>query len=65
MTSNRSSKKRSRCEAILRGGWRCRNAATCRANGLEVCLLHKRRIDKTFAAADKRWRDTGEPESDL
>lgn len=54
-----------RCECILRGGYRCRNRATTRANGLDVCKLHAQRINRTFAAADKRWRDAGEPESDL
>lgn len=54
-----------RCEVIIQGGYRCRNRVVGRANGLHVCALHKKRIERTFAAAQKRWKDAGEPESDL
>jgi len=56
---------RPRCEALARRGRRCRNPAKGRANGLDVCGVHKRRIEKVFADAEKRWREAGEPESDL
>lgn len=54
-----------RCEVTLRGGYRCRNRVVGKANGLHVCTIHKKRIERTFAAAEKRWRDAGSPESDL
>ena len=54
-----------RCEVIIRGGCRCRNRVAGRANGLWVCAPHKKRIERTFAVADQRWKDAGEPESDL
>jgi hypothetical protein len=55
-----------RCEAQLRRGpGRCHRKATTRANGLDVCAQHAKAINRTFALADQRWRDAGEPESDL
>ena len=58
--------KKERCESITRRyARRCKNPAIGRANGLDVCGVHKRRIERTFAEAKKRWIEAGEPESDL
>lgn len=62
----RTSNPPGRCEALtVLYARRCRSKATGRANGMAVCALHKRRIEKTFVDAEKRWKDAGEPESDL
>lgn len=53
------------CEALDRRGRKCKNNARFRANGMAVCGVHKRRIDRRFAAAEKRWKDAAEPESNL
>lgn len=52
-----------KCEGSDTG--KCKNPAVHRANGLNVCGVHKRSIERTFAQAEQRWLDAGEPESDL
>jgi hypothetical protein len=54
-----------RCETLSSKGRRCKNPSHGRHNGLDLCFQHKKQSEKTFAAAEQRWKDAGEPESDL
>lgn len=53
------------CEAVTKNGHRCGNIPKGRANGLSLCARHLASCIKTFADAEKRLKDAGEPEGDL
>ena len=53
------------CQATTKRGHRCGSIPSGRHNGLSLCARHLRESRKTFADAEKRWKDAGEPESDL
>lgn len=53
------------CEAVTKRGHRCGNIPSGRHNGLALCTRHMRESRKVFADAEQRWKDAGEPESDL
>jgi hypothetical protein len=53
------------CEATTQRGHRCANIPAGRHNGISLCARHLKASRKTFADAEQRWKDAGEPESDL
>lgn len=53
------------CQATTLRGDRCGNIPKGRHNGLSLCARHLAKSQKTFADAEKRWKDAGEPEGDL
>jgi hypothetical protein len=53
------------CQATTKQGNRCGNIPKGRHNGQSLCARHLASSIKTFADAQKRWKDAGEPESDL
>jgi hypothetical protein len=54
-----------RCEALTRRGRRCRNKPVGRFNALDLCQVHYDKCKQEFEKAEQRWKDAGEPESDL
>jgi hypothetical protein len=54
-----------RCEAMTLRGRRCNKRATSRYNASDYCGTHYMRCKKVFMDAEQRWKDAGNPESDL
>lgn len=54
-----------RCEAQTLRGRRCFSKPSGRHNGLDLCGKHMAKSKAVFDAAEKRWKDAGEPEGDL